>query len=97
MNQGAGVPRGSADGEQELLVCQHLRSAELEHSDGVGSFRGEGERQRDVVDPNGLRREAAVSEHWDDGGPAVQARQQPDGYALGAVDDGRPEDRVRQP
>src|SRR5439155_12787420 len=93
---GARAPRGPTDGEQELLVSQDLGSPELEHPADIVPLDGAGERQRDVIYPDRLCREAAVPEHRDGGGPAVQARQQLDGRALGPVDDRRLEDRVRQ-
>src|SRR5213080_1957486 len=88
---------GPPDREHELLIGQDLRPAQLERAAERRLFDRERERERDVLDPDGLRGEMAVAEHRYDGRPAMQPRERADRRALRAIDDRRSEDGVRQP
>src|SRR5437016_7813930 len=88
---------GPPDREHELLIGQDLRPAQLERAAEGRLFDRQRERERDVLDPDGLRGEMAVAEHRYNGRPTMQPRERADRRALRAIDDRRSEDRVRQP
>src|SRR5216117_3759252 len=85
---------GPPDGEHELLIGQDLRPAQLERAAERRLFDRKRERERDVLDPDGLRGEMAVAEHRYDGRPAMQPRERADWRALRAIDDRSEERRV---
>src|SRR5438105_15491866 len=88
---------GRPDREHDLLMGQDLRPAQLERAAERGLFDRQRERERDVLDPDGLGGGMAVAEHRYNGGPAMQPREGADRRALRAIDDRRSEARVRQP